>query len=1041
MTRRRAWQTQIFAIAGTLVTAPALAAGEGVLTGTVTDTATKRPAEDVVVTATSPALQQEQVVVTDSAGRFRIPNLPPGVYALRLEKEAYRPLSRTGIEVRIATTLRVDSELLPEAIQSEEIVVIAGAPTVDIGSSATGAHVNSDFVSRLPINPTSGKGAATRSFESLAEVAPGVQADQFGASISGTTSPENQYVIDGLSVNSPAFGVLGTPLALDFVKEVNVITGGYMPEYGRATGGYLDVATKTGSNEFHGSFFFSTTPGLLEAPHTPVKHEGNTISTATTLSSIQSYGAEVGGPILSDKLWFYTGVVASFTRYRLERNLNMFRERDGMPVIEDGLAQTDVIPGTQRFYDATQRSISYIGKLTYLLDQDNTITLSIYGTPTTSGGDGTFGIRGRDGRVELNTPQSNGLINGSFSALAHNYVASATDVALKWSSAFKNKTLLLDTTLGWHHEEHATRGADGSRLASGEGLSDVPTVLWRRTDPGPYAIGDFERSEATAVCRSGGRPGATRCPVPVYYSGGPGLLNEAGLDRVQGKSVLTSIFAGLGQHLIKAGVDVELLRYENSRGFSGTARYSETGNGRQLTDFRFGFLRGPDDAVILPAFSATSTSLNAGAFVQDSWSIMDRVTLNAGLRYDAQLLYGDDGQMALSLPNQWSPRVGVIYDPTQAGRAKLFANYARFYESVPLDAIDRRLPGERRLQSRYPTAACDFTDPLAPRPCGPEGRRPAGGAPYNPNATWTATVGEKAMVDPDLEPQSSDEIVVGGEYEILPRLVLGAQYTKRYQNQVIEDMSRDDARTFFIGNPGSGVAKDIPKAVRDYDAVTLYAQKMFADTWLAQGSYTISYLRGNWAGLFKPETGQLDPNVNPDFDLVSLVPNLQGPLPGDRTHQIKLFGAKDILFANGLVLNLGASYRARSGGPTSYFGAHPFYGLDSIYILPRGSGERLPWVHDVDAHVAVGVKLARESALLVSVDAFNVFNFQAVTATDERYTQATVVPLIGGSPKDLASLRTADGRPLGPNGRNPNFGKPVAYQPPRSFRLTAKVTF
>src|SRR6185436_3590725 len=122
----------------------------------------------------------------------------------------------------------------------------------------------------------SGKGGATRSFESLAEVAPGATPDRYGVSISGTTSPENQYVIDGLSVNNPAFGILGTQLPVEFVKEVNVITGGYMPEYGRATGGYLDVVTKSGGNELHGSVFSSISPGVLEGAREPVQRAGST---------------------------------------------------------------------------------------------------------------------------------------------------------------------------------------------------------------------------------------------------------------------------------------------------------------------------------------------------------------------------------------------------------------------------------------------------------------------------------------------------------------------------------------------------------------------------------------------------------------------------------------------------------------------------------------------------------------------------------------------------------------------------------------------
>src|SRR5262249_49747687 len=156
-------------------------------------------------------------------------------------------------------------------------------------------------------------------------------------SISGTTSPENQYVIDGVSVNNPAFGFAGTALSVEFVKEVNVITGGYMPEYGRATGGYVDVGTKSGGAPVHTSGLFSITPGIFERAKEPVKRENSTITTDISLSSLRDFGFDLGGPILKDKLWFYGGVSPSFATYRLERNLNLF-----------GNGTTARIPGTQR---------------------------------------------------------------------------------------------------------------------------------------------------------------------------------------------------------------------------------------------------------------------------------------------------------------------------------------------------------------------------------------------------------------------------------------------------------------------------------------------------------------------------------------------------------------------------------------------------------------------------------------------------------------------------------------------------------------------
>ena len=203
------------ALGAALLPSVVLAQGAtSVLTGNVVDTQTHAPVPDVVVTATAPSLQGEQVVVTDSTGLYRIPQLPPGTYTLRFEKETYRPYTRTGIDVAADRTLRLNVELLPEALESETIVITGAAPVVDVGSSAVGATINQDFLRNFALSRAGGIGGAVRSFDSIATAAPQAAADLYGISISGATSPENSYLIDGLSVNNPAYGVLGTPLTV-----------------------------------------------------------------------------------------------------------------------------------------------------------------------------------------------------------------------------------------------------------------------------------------------------------------------------------------------------------------------------------------------------------------------------------------------------------------------------------------------------------------------------------------------------------------------------------------------------------------------------------------------------------------------------------------------------------------------------------------------------------------------------------------------------------------------------------------------------------
>jgi len=219
--------------------------------------------------------------------------------------------------------------------------------------------------------------------------------------------------------------------------------------------------------------------------------------------------------------------------------------------------------------------------------------------------------------------------------------------------------------------------------------------------------------------------------------------------------------------------------------------------------------------------------------------------------------------------------------------------------------------------------------------------------------------------------------VVGGEYEVFQDARAGLTYTKRYMVNVVEDVSLDEATTYILTNPGAPgtVGSVFPKAQRDYDAVTVYLNKNFADLWLAQVSYTWSRLYGNYAGLFRPETGQLDPNINSTFDLISLLTNATGYLPGNHEHSIKAFAAKEFVFGSNMSFNLGLTYTARSGTPLNAFGSHEIYGADEVLIIPRGTAGTLPWQHNVDTHLAFNYKLSKDSMVTLSADVFNVFNF------------------------------------------------------------------
>jgi hypothetical protein len=1030
-----------FAAASALLASVAYGQGSSVLTGTVIDAATKKTVPDVAVTATSAALQGEQIVVTDASGQYRISQLPPGAYTIRLERETYRPFSRGDIQVRADRTIRVNVELLPEAIKAEEIVVVGRAPTVDVGSTTTGFNVGKEFVSSVPfIRPNS---AGVRSYDSLASVAPQVVADDKGFGISGTTSPENLILVDGLSVTDPAYGVNGSPFPIEFVEEANVITGGYMAEYGRATGGVMNVVTKSGSNEFHGSVFGNWTPGLLSNESPEIKSEAAIFRNKSRLWNSGDFGAEIGGPILKDKLWFFAGFSPSFDRTQDERSLSRFQLEtlpDGTQVQAlDEVGNRIPIPlaGTTKTRFVDSRSFSYIGKLTYLISPDQNVSLSVLGSPRSTVVPQSFGNR----------------MAGTFNTL------DSRDVSLKYQASFFEKHLLVDATAGWHHQVDNQLPNDGSGIGSTTGAASAPEIYFRRENP--HSILDFESlpMEAAVFCEPAGSDNALACPATSpgneYAIGGAGWMQNATLDRFQGRLALTYLLNNVtGHHVIKAGADIEHLNYDITKAYSGGVILREGLYGTSYREFRqFAVLTGPDTFEQLVSVKSNPSALGIGSFVQDSWNVLDLFSINLGLRYENQQLINSEGQVGMSLNNMLSPRVGFIYDFTQQGRSKVYGSYARYYESVPIDIADRSLSGENQAAYIYSEGPnCNLAkDPSqASTTCKDSSNKISVARTSDPSQYALTTGQGKSPVDPALQPQSTDEIVVGADYEVMPDGRMGVYYTKRYLNQVIEDMSNDEGNTLFIGNPGSGIGSAFPKAVRDYDAVTIYFAKVFSDFWQAQASYTYSSLRGNYSGLYRAENGQLDPNVSSDFDLKSLMANRFGPLDADRTHQVKAFVSKEFVIDASTSFVVGLTYQGVSGGPINYLASHPSYGSNESFVLPRGSGGRLPWVHDFDGKVGVSYRLTKENVLSVTADVFNLFNFAAPIAVDQTISEGDllpVTPVAGQSNNDaLLTAKKVDANTyeisdVTAKDLNPNFKRVTAYQSPRSVRFGIKVSF
>ncbi|NMO15886.1 TonB-dependent receptor [Pyxidicoccus fallax] len=830
--------------------------------------------------------------------------------------------------VAILLTLPMAVHASEETATPEEKVAEASAEPASTPApvAATGASLRVDpsLLRRLPVNRPGSGGGADRAFEDLAELAPGVQRDMYGVSINGATSAENAYRVDGLSTRNLSLGVNASALSVEFLDEVDVILGGYLPEYGRAQGGIIQAVTRTGTNEFRGSVFAHWTPGALDGQPGSIPNSA-VIQTRTSLKNLGDLGATLGGPIVKDRLWFFAGFVPSFTRYAYVREL--------VPISTVGDAQLQPIPGSGRGYFLDDRSLQYLAKVTFRPAENHHLSLSLSGIPSTESSRSWAISQGRD--LSGGARQFQTGILGSLEMELETTAGSLT-----YAGEFLDRRARVEVNAGWFRQARSTQLLDSmtSGAVHAPGVADVRGASQVR----------------------GAILGATPRPA------------EGTTDRYQANATAAWRFDGAGSHVLKAGGDVELLQSEWER----------------LAAF----------PPVSEPMLQTARSTLVGAFVQDSWSVTSRVTVNLGLRYDVQSLSREDMPVEVDVSGQFSPRVGAVVDVLGDGRTRAFAHFARYQEQVPLQLMES--VGARGALS----------------------------------------------VERGLLPQSSTELMAGAEHELAGDTRLGAWYVHRNLDQAVEDMSEDDGLTYFLGNPGRGrMGSGFPEPMRTYDAGTVYLSHAFSDGWLAQASYTLSRLRGNYSGLLRPDTSMLSPNTLPDFDSPELMRNSEGLLPLDRTHAIKLFGAKEFHLSAKVSTSVGLAYRGGSGTPYNALGGHPLYGGDATFILPRGVAGRTPWVHTLDSNLGLDYRLSGSQVLSLTVAVFNLFNFQAATRVDEMYTDRYVFPVEGGTRADLpgrVQLTPEDGSGfLASSDVNGNFGKPIQLQAPRQFRLGVRYSF
>src|ERR1051325_5076704 len=246
------------------------------------------------VTVTAAGLGAPLVQVTDAEGRFAFFALNPGTYKVTGQLEGFGPAQQT-VTINLGRTTYVELTLRPAL--SETMTVTADAPVVDVTSSSIDTNLGTRAIETLPTG---------RNYSSIAQVVPGVASDanpnnkdQNSITVYGSSGADNAFYVDGVNTTNVEYGFQGKELNFEFIREVNVKTGGYEAEFGRATGGIINVITKSGGNELTGDVFGYYDSDSLQADAEQVVD--------TTLAGFTrgSSGADLGGPIVRDKLWFF----------------------------------------------------------------------------------------------------------------------------------------------------------------------------------------------------------------------------------------------------------------------------------------------------------------------------------------------------------------------------------------------------------------------------------------------------------------------------------------------------------------------------------------------------------------------------------------------------------------------------------------------------------------------------------------------------------------------------------------------------------------
>ena len=483
-------------------------------------------------------------------------------------------------------------------------------------------------------------------------------------------------------------------------------------------------------------------------------------------------------------------------------------------------------------------------------------------------------------------------------------------------------------------------------------------------------------------------------PASLQHVGGfqTDLSNDVSrVDRLSriNAQVDSTFFGNLaGEHTLKAGVQLDRRGNDVDKGQSAN-RVSLFWNAA-LAGQRglYGYYRVTSNPIDPKRGQTTSGNVSdtiVGLFVQDSWTVNRRLTVNLGLCTENETVpfYSTVEESGInpihfSFGDKLAPRLGAAWDVTGDGRWKVHGSWGVFYDIFKLAMPQLAFGGLHFSVYSFNLDTYDWPNLLNSPGC----------PPACPGGETRARIRFEPSfenLDPDLDPMRMQEVTLGVEHQLSPHLAVSARFIHKQLDKAVEDIGSVDAdgnATYVIGNPGFLRATEaipgvpFPKAVRDYDAVEFVGRKLLDDNWALTASYVWSRLYGNYSGLSESdENGRTEPNIGATFDsAVGLYDGegraLYGRLATDRPHQAKA----QFIYTAPFGLDVGVFQSLASGLPVSR-SAVLTPGVVAFYA-GRGSDGRTPAVSQTDLNVQYSIRLGgrKGQQLTLGLNVLNVFN-------------------------------------------------------------------